>query len=123
MPPRLPDAPTARSRARFGTAKLFALVLAVAAAVAGAEFYALYQSRQARLAPVQTAPVAEKAVAQPAAEPPIGVIDAPAGEALVGPRVTISGWALAPGGLRDVEVRVDGLAFKATLGIARSDVT
>jgi hypothetical protein len=113
-----------KPRERFGTARLFALVLAVAATIAGAEFYALYQSRQARLAPTQPPAAAAPATAVTAAqgEAPVGAIDVPASEAVIGPRVTISGWALASAGIRDVEVRGDGLVLKAAIGIARPDV-
>ena len=52
----------------------------------------------------------------------IGYIDAPDAEAIVGPRATISGWALDPAGVRAVEVRLDGRRFAARTGIARLDV-
>ncbi|MEP7275694.1 MAG: hypothetical protein ABI812_05015 [Betaproteobacteria bacterium] len=115
--------PAANPRRRFGTARVFALVLAIAATIAGAEFYALYQSRQARLAPPPVPSSAAASVAPTAQEDaPIGAIDSPAGEAVVGPRVTISGWALASAGIREVAVRAEGLALKAAIGVARPDV-
>ena len=116
------DSPPARKR--YGTARAFALVLGVVAAIAGVEFYALYQSRQAHV--MSPAPPAATITAPPAAaaaiEGPIGGIDMPDGEAVVGPRVTISGWALDPAGLRAVEVRVNGMTLTAATGVARPDV-
>jgi hypothetical protein len=118
---RSPVESVGRPRGRFGTARLFAIVLAIAAAIAGAEFYALYQAREARLAPTSRAlPVAAAPAVE--ADRPIGAIDAPGGEAIVGPQVTISGWALAAAGIRGVELRGDGIALKASVGIARPDV-
>jgi hypothetical protein len=52
----------------------------------------------------------------------IGFVDVPESEAVIGPRVTISGWALDPVGIRAVEVRLDGRSFDARTGIARLDV-
>jgi len=52
----------------------------------------------------------------------IGFIDVPDAEAIVGPRVILSGWALDPVGVRAVEVRLDGQRFRAHTGIARLDV-
>jgi hypothetical protein len=52
----------------------------------------------------------------------IGFVDSPEAEAIVGPRVTISGWALDPAGIREVEVRLGELRFSARTGIARPDV-
>jgi hypothetical protein len=52
----------------------------------------------------------------------IGYIDVPDAEAIVGPRATISGWALDPAGILAVEVRLDGRRFAARTGIARLDV-
>src|SRR6266705_4117997 len=42
-----------------------------------------------------------------AASAPIGAVDAPSSEAIVGTAVHISGWALDPAGIRDVEILVD----------------
>jgi hypothetical protein len=122
MTSRSPFDPARKPRERSGALRWFAIVLAVAAAIAGAEFYALYQARQARLAPAPAAAPAASVAPAPQAEPPIGAIDAPGSEAVVGPRVTISGWALAAAGIRDVEVRGAGLALRAAIGIARPDV-
>ncbi len=127
-----PDATRPKPRSRFGTARLFALVLGIAATIAGAEFYALYRSRQANElpppAPAQTIadsspPAAPaSAPAPPRRDPPIGAIDMPGGEAVVGPRITISGWALAAAGLRAVELRSTGVTLTAAIGIPRPDV-
>jgi len=122
-----PSPPDNAPRRRFGTARLFALVLAIAGTIAGAEFYALHQARQARLAPpspsVSAPPApAPAALAQPVIDGPIGAVDVPAGEALVGPRVQLSGWALDPAGIRAVELRLPDVTVNATTGIARNDV-
>ena len=112
-----PSPPDNAPRRRFGTARLFALVLAIAGTIAGAEFYALHQARQARLAPPSPS-----VSAQPVIDGPIGAVDVPAGEALVGPRVQLSGWALDPAGIRAVELRLPDVTVNATTGIARNDV-
>jgi hypothetical protein len=104
-----------RKRDRFGTARIFALVLGIAAVLASAEFYALWRARHVD-APVATTP------AKVTIEGPIGAIDTPAGEAMIGPRVKLTGWALDPAGIRSVEIRVDALRFAAAIGIARPDV-
>jgi hypothetical protein len=52
----------------------------------------------------------------------MGAVDAPANEAVIGPRIDLSGWALDAAGIRTVEIRVDGLRFAARIGIARPDV-
>lgn len=64
----------------------------------------------------------------PAQSPPpvsgeiIGSVDTPAREAVVGNALAVNGWALAPQGIRDVEVRLDGARYAATYGVARSDI-
>lgn len=95
----------------------FAGFLAVVAAIAGFEIYSLVAHNRER-APV----VAPVAAPVKVAAGPFGDIDAPPGEAVVGPRVTISGWALDAAGIRGVEVRLDGRKFAARTGIARPDV-
>jgi hypothetical protein len=52
----------------------------------------------------------------------IGWVDEPADEGIVGPRVRITGWTLAPSGIRAVVIRVDGHAFDARIGLPRHDV-
>ncbi|HEY3178752.1 MAG TPA: hypothetical protein VGL25_07715 [Casimicrobiaceae bacterium] len=107
----------ARGRERFRTVRIFAIVLGIAAALAGAEFYALWQSRH-----IDTpAPVAHVVPKAPV-EGPVGVIDVPADEAIIGPQVRVSGWALDPVGIARVEIRLDDLRFNAVIGIARPDV-
>jgi hypothetical protein len=67
----------------------------------------------------------EGAASEPSQELPpgtIGFIDVPDAEAIVGPHVTLSGWALDPVGVRGVEVRLDAHRFAARTGIARLDV-
>jgi hypothetical protein len=103
---------------RSGSLRWFLGFLAVVAAIAGFEIYSLVAHNRERAA---SAPKTETAT-RSAAKGPIGDIDATSGEALVGPRVTLSGWALDPSGIRAVEVRVGGRAFAATTGISRPDV-
>jgi hypothetical protein len=103
---------------RAGTLRWFAGFLAIVAALAGLEIYTLVAHNRERATAVQ-------AVVAPAANEgkgPEGAIDAPAAEAIVGPRVVVSGWALDAAGIRAVEIRVDGKAFPARIGIERLDV-
>ena len=111
------SADTTRARGRFGTLRVVALVLGIAVTIAGAEFYALRQSRHAGTPP---------SVAQPAQKAPVegptGAVDTPAEDAIIGPRVHVSGWALDPVGIARVEIRLDDLRFNADIGVARPDV-
>ena len=107
--------------------RLFLIFLAVVAAVAGIEIYALVAHRRAAVPAPSTAvapalPAAPSAPVQLAAASPEGALDAPAAEAVVGPHVTLSGWSLAHDGIRAVEVRIDGHAFSARIGMPRPDV-
>ena len=52
----------------------------------------------------------------------IGWVDEPAGEGILGARVRIAGWALSTAGIEAVEVRLDGMTFRARLGLPRHDV-
>ena len=52
----------------------------------------------------------------------IGWVDEPHAEGVVGQDVRISGWALADGGIRAVEVRIFGHALRARYGLPREDV-
>jgi hypothetical protein len=103
------------TRDRYKTARIFLAALAVVAALAGVELYAVWRSHEAHPPPPTTA----SAVAR---QPAQGSIDAPLGEAVVGPRVVVSGWAIAPSGVRAVEMRIDALTFNAKLGLPRDDV-
>ncbi len=100
-----------------GVTRAIAVFLTVVAAIVGVEIYALLADNRAK-AP---APASTKAV-EPGGPAPFGVIDAPAGEAVVGPRVTLSGWALASAGMRSVEIRLDDRKYPAIIGVARPDV-
>ena len=54
--------------------------------------------------------------------PMIGWIDEPASEAIVGPDVRVTGWALAASRIRAVELRMDGIVLTARVGMPRHDV-
>ena len=96
--------------------RAFVVFLAVVAGIAGFEMYALVTHNRERTAAVPSVPAPVRVAG------PIGDLDAPAGDAIVGPRVTISGWTLDPAGVRGVEIRLDGRTFAAKVGIARPDV-
>ena len=53
---------------------------------------------------------------------PIGWVDAPQSEGIVGPEIRVTGWALAASGIRTVEIRLDGESFAARYGLPRRDV-
>src|SRR5439155_873965 len=91
--------------------------LAICAAIASAEFYSLWQSRHADAPP----PVAQLVPKAPV-EGPIGAVDITSDEAIVGPQVRVSGWALDSVGVARVEIRLDDLRFNAVIGVARLDV-
>jgi hypothetical protein len=114
----MPHTDPSRRREPFGTARIVGIVVGVIATIAGAEFYALWHARRAD--PLPPAQVVQAIRADLSG--PIGGVDLPAAEAVIGPRIDISGWALDPAGIRAVEVRADGLRFTARSGIARSDV-
>ncbi len=101
--------------------RAFAVFLAVVAAVAGVEIWSLVAHNRERASAPPPPPSTAPATA-PVAAGPVGDIDAPAAEAVVGPRITVSGWALDAAGVRAVEIRVDGKRFPATTGVARPDV-
>jgi len=101
-------------RKRASTARIFAIAFTVVALLTGAEFYALWrQGRHETPAIVQPLP------AVPAPE---GAIDTPTADAVVGPHLTITGWALDRAGIKAVEVRIGAEKFAARLGVARADV-
>jgi hypothetical protein len=90
-----------------------AVLITVALGIAGTFAW------QQRHAP---APAASPAITAQAASTPIGAVDAPTAELIVGTAVRVSGWALDAGGMRGVEIRVDGKPYAAQYGIARPDV-
>ncbi len=107
-------APGRRCRGR--TWPTFLGVLAIVAALAGIELYALAtRSRVDRPPPV----VATAAI--PAGT--IGSVDIPGSDAVRGPGITVSGWALDPAGIQGVEMRIAGRVFGARYGTARPDVS
>ena len=105
-----------RTQDRLGTLRVAALVVGIAAAISGLEFYALSQSHHVS-APAPAAPVARKA----ASEGPTGAVDTPAGDAVRGPRVRVSGWARDPAGIARVEIRLDDQRFNANIEVARPE--
>ena len=118
---------------RASAARVFSLVLLAMGALASVEFYALWRS-QARdeplpaavAAPAQSAPTpaapTAAAAARERADDIEGALDRPVTEAIIGPRIALSGWALARPGLRAVEIRIGSERFAAATGIARPDV-
>ena len=52
----------------------------------------------------------------------VGSVDIPASEAVVATTLRVSGWALDPGGIKAVDVQMDGAAYPARYGLPRSDV-
>jgi hypothetical protein len=111
------NADRTRRGERFGTLAAFGTVLGIAAAIASLEFYALSQSRH-----IDTRPPPAQAAQKAPAEGPIGAVDTPVDEAVIGPHVHVSGWALDPAGITRVEIRLDALRFNANVGLARPDV-
>ena len=108
----LPESPRP-AKPRASTARIFAIAFAVVAALAGVEFFALWRSNHPDVPAV--------AKQQPLA-PPEGAIDTPVADAVIGPRIAITGWALDRAGIKSVEIRIGGQKFPAVLGIVRSDV-
>ena len=53
---------------------------------------------------------------------PIGWVDEPQGEGIIGPEIRVTGWALAAAGIERVEIRLDGISFAARYGLPRHDV-
>jgi len=115
--PAKPDAPAARKPMARNSLRWFVAFLAIVAGIAGFEMVALVKHNRERAAPPP--PVAAPTSTAPG---PVGGIDSPAGEAVIGPIVTLSGWALDTTGVRAVEVRLDGHTFAAKTGIPRPDV-
>jgi len=69
-----------------------------------------------------SAPAPHLAPSSQTASAPIGAVDAPTSELIVGTAARVSGWALDSAGIRGVEIRVDGRPYTARYGIARPDV-
>jgi hypothetical protein len=65
---------------------------------------------------------AARATTGEAAAPPIGWVDRPREDTLLGLRLDTTGWALAGTGVRAVEIRLDDKRYPAAIGIARADV-
>ena len=120
----MPDAKAPRDR--FDVPRIFAIVLGIIATIAGAEFYALWHARHAEslaaLAPSVATQAPPSSDVGSAVAGPIGAVDVPAAEAVVGPRISLSGWALAPSGIKSVEVRLGEQKYLATIDVARPDV-
>ncbi len=112
-------ASVARPHHKVAAGALIVGAIAIAAAIAW---------RQERPSPTPAAP--SPATALPAVSRPIapqapltiGAIDTPVEEAVIGTAIHLSGWTLAPDGIRGVEVRVDGRRYPAQYGIPRADV-
>ncbi|HET9341205.1 MAG TPA: hypothetical protein VFQ55_19535, partial [Casimicrobiaceae bacterium] len=52
-----------------------------------------------------------------------GWLDEPYSESIVGTKLTMRGWALAPDGIARVEIRLDGRVYQARYGVQRDDVS
>jgi hypothetical protein len=109
---------TAKRDQAGSSMRWFTAFLSVVAVLAGIEIYALvaHNRERAVLAPTVSAP------SKKTAPGPEGSVDAPASEVMAGPRLSVSGWALDPAGVRAVEVRIAGHSYQARTGIARPDV-
>jgi hypothetical protein len=102
--------------------------LAIVAALAGVELYALYASNRDH--PAVPPPAAAAATAAPpgaafsanATGAPVGDVERPPTEGVVGPKIVVTGWATAPAGIKAVELRMEGRVFPAKLGVTRLDV-
>ncbi|MEP7180971.1 MAG: hypothetical protein ABI886_02145 [Betaproteobacteria bacterium] len=109
---------TRRGRLAGRSSVAFVAALAVVSTLAAIEFYAVVRHGHGPLAPPVGAPTLPPA---PAASTN-GWVDAPAGDAVVGPKIYVKGWALDRAGIDRVEVRFDGKSYVARYAIARSDV-
>ena len=109
--------PASRVHHRVAAGALIFVAIVIAAAVAS-------QQERAGAPATPRTPVEPTAAPPPAAAPPItiGAIDTPTEEAVIGTTLHVSGWTLAPDGIRGVEVRVDGSRYPAQYGIVRADV-
>src|SRR5665213_3452801 len=103
---------------RGGAGRMMLAVLAIVAALAAVEFYALHRAGRIHVPPP---PASAASVAKlPAGI--IGSVDTPVAETIVGDHLQLAGWALAPSGIRGIDVDVDGKPFAAHYGLARNDV-
>jgi hypothetical protein len=78
-----------------------------------------------RAEPATGGPASPTAAAPPGAAvaaAPIGWVDIPNGDTVVGPVVKLAGWALDADRIRAVEVRVGDRSQPATYGVSRNDV-
>ena len=107
-----------RARSSAGrTWPLFLGILAIVAAIAGIELYAVVHRGRA-------ADTSTSAAAPAQADDAIhGDVDVPRETAIRGPAIAIAGWALDRAGIRGVELRFEGRSFPAQHGLARPDVT
>ena len=106
-------APTRNAAGRAITAVIAAI--AVVVAIAGLEFYALL--------PHETVgELARTAAEAPSPPATIGSVESPAAEGILGPAVSLSGWALDPSGIKRIEVRLDGNSLPAKSGLERNDI-
>ena len=125
--------PTAARRgprlARGGTLAWVLGFLAIVGSLAGVELYALYAHRQEHPLP----PPAASAPGMPAIPgaaafsvnptgAPVGDVERPPTEAVIGPHIVLTGWATSPAGIKAVELRMEGRVFPARLGVTRLDV-
>lgn len=123
-----PTEPEHPSSARRSARRWFTGFLTLVAVVAGFELASLVGQHRERAsvapgaAPAVTAPASSAPAPTRVAAEPLGAVDAPTTEAVIGPNFVVSGWALDPAGIRAVEIRIDGKAYPARLGIPRPDV-
>jgi hypothetical protein len=116
------NAPRRPRLARGGTTAWVLAFLAIVAGLAGFELYALYASNRDHAPVPVSAPTAGAAFSANPSGAPVGDVERPQTEAVVGPRIVVTGWASAPTGIKAVELRVDGRTFAAKLGVTRLDV-
>ncbi|MEO8847566.1 MAG: hypothetical protein ABI440_02900 [Casimicrobiaceae bacterium] len=98
-------------RQRGGVGRMMLAVLAIVCVLAAIEFYALHRAGRIHSASATALPPGI-----------IGSVDTPSADTVVGERLQIAGWALAPSGIRSVDVDVDGKRYAAHYGLARNDV-
>lgn len=102
-------APRTRLGERIAAAVLIIAALAIASSFA-------WQQRH------PATPVANPVAAAPAVSTPIGAVDDPTSELIIGSAVHVAGWALDSAGIRGVDIRLDGKPYAAKYGMARPDV-
>ena len=112
-----------RSRQRGRTSTSLIVALGLAGLLGLIEVVAI--QKLGRHPPAPAPASAPATAAQPAAiakDPLRGGVDAPAGEAVVGTQLTLSGWAHAVEGVRAVEARLGGQVIAARLRPAAAHV-